>query len=139
MKRLLTVIVCAAVMLVACGNSKTDPATVIEDYIAAYSAGDIDEVMVAFTEESVVTGHPMQARMEGLEAIRTIQVQDLSSAAPLDAYTISNVEVTGDTVVWDHVWTSSDGRQFCQQGNRARIEDDRILTWTWPGGGFDCP
>lgn len=139
MKRLLAVIVCAAVMLVACGDGEADPAAVIEGYIAAYNAGDIDGVMAVFTEESVVTGHPMETRMEGLAAIRAIQLEDLNSAAPENAYTISNVEVTGNAVVWDHIWTSSDGRQFCKQGNEAHIEGDKILTWAWPAGGFDCP
>lgn len=129
----------AAVMLVACGGNETDPASVIEGYIAAYNSGDIDGVMAVFTDQSVVTGHPTQPRIEGLNAIRSNQLDDIRFAAEQNAYTISNVEVSGDTVSWDHVWTSGDGQQFCKNGHLAQIEGDKILTWTWPGGGFGCP
>lgn len=139
MRRLLTVIMCGAVLLAGCGDAEAEPASVIERYIAAYNTGDIDGLMAVFSEQSVITGHPMAARAEGLEAIRNMQIQDLNAAAVVDAYSISNVNVSGKTVTWDHVWTSGDGREFCQKGHTARIEDGRILTWTWPSGGFDCP
>ena len=139
MKRLLIVTISAALSLVACGGNGADPGGVIDDYIAAYNAGDIDGVTALFSEESVVTGHPMRGRMEGLAAIRATQVDDMSVAATQNAYTISNVEVTGDTVTWDSVWISIDGEQFCKQGHAAVIKEGKIITWVWPGGGFDCP
>ena len=116
-----------------------DPASVIQAYTAAYNAGDIEAVMTFFSEDSVVTGHPFAAESAGLTAIRLVQVADISAAAAENAYTISNMEVTGDTVTWDHVWTNGFGTQFCVQGHRAVIQDGKILTWAWPGGGFDCP
>ena len=63
-----------------------------------YNAGDIDEVMTFSSEQSVVTGHPFAAFTTGLAQIRAVQVQDIAAAASENAYTISNVEVTGDTV-----------------------------------------
>ena len=116
-----------------------DPASVIQAYTAAYNAGDIDAVMALFSEESVVTGHPFAAESAGLTAIRVVQVADIAAAAAENAYTISNVEVTGDTVTWDHVWTRNNTQQFCVQGHRAVIQDGKILSWVWPGPGCARP
>ena len=139
MKRPFMVFVAAVLILAACGGDDADPAGVIEDYTAAYNAGDIDAVMALFSEESVVTGHPFEASSAGLAAIRAVQVDDINAAATDNPYTISNLDVSGDTVTWDHVWTSADGEQFCQQGHRAVTKDGKILTWAWPDGGGDCP
>ena len=85
----------------------------------------------------MITGHPFSAFSTGLAEIRPVQSQDLASAGP-DAYTISNVEVDGATVTWDHVWTNSEGSDFCQYGQSAEVEDGTILSWTWPVGFGDC-
>lgn len=115
------------------------PTATVESYIEAYNAGDIDLVMTHFTEDSVITGHPFDASSTGLTEIQAVQVQDIAAAASENAYTISNVEVTGDTVTWDHVWTNSEGNDFCQFGQSAVVEEGIILSWTWPSGGGDCP
>lgn len=116
-----------------------DPAATIEAYYAAYNARDLDAVMAVFTEESVMIGHPAAAMATGLAAIKAVQVQDLSGAASEDAYTISNVQVTGNTVTWDQVWTSSGGDRYCHNGQHAVVEDGKILTWTWPDSRAACP
>jgi hypothetical protein len=114
------------------------PSQTISAYVTAYNGHDIDAVMAFFTEESVVTGHPFSAESAGLSAIRALQSRDIGAAANLGAYEISNVEVTGDTVTWDHVWTSGRGLLYCEQGQSAIIKDGTILTWTWPAGEFSC-
>jgi ketosteroid isomerase-like protein len=121
--------------------NETYPGATIASYVAAYNSGDIDAVMALFTEESTVMGHPM-SNASGLTAIRRVQVQDMDAAADTDAYSISTVEVTGDTVTWNQVWTRSDGRQFCQTGQSAEVEDDTFVSWTWPpptSSGSKCP
>lgn len=141
MKRSFMALSLVALILAACGGSNADPAATIEAYVTAYNAGDIDGVMALFSEESVVTGHPTEARSEstGLAQIRALHVQDIAAAATENSYTISNVEVTGDTVTWDHIWTRNDGDKFCKFGQSAVVQDGTILSWTWPSGGFDCP
>ena len=47
-----------AVMVAACGGANSDPASTMNAYVTAYNSGDLDEIMVFFAEESVVTGHP---------------------------------------------------------------------------------
>ena len=129
----------AVLAVAACGGDAVDPAAVIEDYAAAYNAGDIDAVMALFSEESVVRGHPFATESTGLDAIRTVQIADIAAAASVDAYAISNVQVAGDTVTWDHVWENGEGSFFCQQGHTAVVEDGAIKSWTWPDDDFDCP
>lgn len=132
-------VIAVALLLGACGGDEADPASAIEDYAAAYNSGDIDAIMELFTEESVVTGHPFANRSQGLTAIRAVQADDRASAATDNPYTFSNIETTNDTVTWDSEWISDDGGRFCQAGHTAVIKDDKILTWTWPTSGGDCP
>ena len=130
----------SALLVADDGSDVVGPAGVIEDYTAAFNAGDIDAVMALFSEESVLSGHPFGIGFEstGLSAIRALQVEHMGTTTREDALTISNVEVTGNTVTWDDVLTSDDGAQFCIQGHSAVVEDGKILTWAWPGG-VDCP
>ena len=109
------------------------PTATVESYIEAYNAGDIDLVMIHFTEDSVITDHPtgFGSVTTGLEAILRLHKQDLSFGV---GYTISNVETSGDTVTWDSVW-GSDG---CVEGHTTVVEDGKMLTWTW-GSFIDCP
>ncbi len=146
MRRLIAAAMSMALLTSACGGGSdpadgggTDPAATVEGYIAAYNAHDVDEVMTFFSEDSVVTGHPAAATSTGLDQIRALHQQDINSAADENAYTISNVQVSGDTVTWDHVWVHADGNEFCKFGHEAVVADGKFVTWTWPGGGFDCP
>lgn len=141
---LIPVIVVTALLLGACGDDDSrqsvgsDPAEVIEEYRLAYNSGDIETVMALFAEESVITGHPLASHQSGLDEIREIQVQDIALASTEDAYAISNVQVSGDVVTWDHVWTRRDGSEACVEGHGAVIEGGKIVSWTWPDTDFQC-
>ncbi len=134
----------AVVVLSGCGDDNRadtadpDPAGVIEDYRIAYNGGDIDAVMALFSEESVVAGHPFAPESAGLVAIRDLQLEDMGVAAPADAYEFSDVEVAGDTVTWNHVWTADDGTDWCGEGNSAVTADSQILTWTFAPARQPC-
>ena len=134
MRRSLVAVMSIALVLGACGGDEADPAATIESYIAAYNAGDIDMVMAHFTEESEIVDHPtgFGSVTSGLEwDLRRLHEQDLSFG---NGYTISNIEVSGDTVTWDSVW----GVEGCVEGHTTVVEDGKILTWTW-GTFIDCP
>ncbi len=139
MRRWLMAVILMALVLSACGGDDADPASTIEAYEVEYNAGDIDGVMALFSEDSVITGHPFAASSTGLTEIRALHVTDMGAAASENAYTISNVEVTGNTVTWDHLWVNNGGEEYCQVGQSVVVEDGIILTWTWPDGDFDCP
>ena len=114
-----------------------DPAAVVNQYVAAYNSGDIDAVMAAYTEDSVLYGYDTSDTV-GLTALRTLWTDDLAAAASTDAWSISNVEVDGDTVTWDQVWVDNAGGNYCMEGQSAVIKDGRILRWTWPSGNTPC-
>jgi hypothetical protein len=130
---------CALALLDIVDEYLLTPAGTIGAHVAAYNAADIDGVMALFTEESVITGHPFDASSTGLAEIRALHVTDMAAAASENAYTISNVEVSGNTVTWDHLWVNDVGEEYCQFGQSAVVEEGIILTWTWPSDGGDCP
>ncbi len=134
----IAVVMAVALTAAGCSSDSDEPADVLNDFVAAYNSGDLESVMVFFTEESSITGHPFNSNASGLTVIRALHVEDMAAAADADAYSISNVKVTGDTVTWDHVWVNSSGERFCKTGQSAVIEDGKIVSWTWPGGGFSC-
>lgn len=124
-------------------GTSDDPAATIEAYVEAYNTGDIDAVMALFSEASEVTGSPLDPRgsrgSRGLSQIRTLHQVDMGAAANEDAYTISNVEVSGNTVSWDHVWVNDNGIEYCAAGHSAVIEDGKIVSWTFASDPELCP
>jgi hypothetical protein len=144
MKFRLLIAMIVALTLTAMGCSSDsddaadDPAAVVDQYVAAYNSGDIDAVMAVFTEDSVISGHPFTSEAAGLTAIRGVQGSDIAAGASTDAYSVSNVEVDGDTVTWDQVWVNDGGESFCRDGQSAVIKDGTMLTWTWSGSSL-CP
>jgi uncharacterized protein (TIGR02246 family) len=124
---------------IAPAGTSDDPAAVIEQYTTAYNSGDIDAIMAVFTEDSVLYGFPGTSEAAGLTVIRRLYTHDLANAASTDAYSISNVEVDGDTVTWDQLWVNKEGKNYCMEGQSAVIKDGKILTWTWPSDNSPCP
>ena len=120
-------------------TAEPDPAAVIEDYRVAYNSGDIDGLMELFSEESVLTGHPLASESAGIDAIREVQLGDLGAGSSANAYEFSNVEVSGDTVTWDFLWTNVDGGEWCGEGHTAVVAGGQILTWAFTPDRFPCP
>ena len=140
------VVVVGAAALLASGDgdglsaatASDDPAEVIKQYIAAYNSGDIDAMMAAYTEDSVLYGYSDTSEVAGLTALRAMWTGDLAEAASTDAWSISNVEVDGDTVTWDQVWVDNAGENHCMEGQSAVIKDGKILIWTWSSVDPPC-
>ena len=136
---ILAVIVAIAVAAAGCSSADEDPEDVINGYAEAFNEGDIDAVMAFFTEDSVVTRHPLARERTGLTQIRALWVQSRQGAASENATSISNVEVNGSTVTFDHVFIDDTGDNFCVEGHSAVIEDGKILSWTYADDFVDCP
>jgi len=117
---------------------EADPAQVIELLAAVYNADDIDAVMELFSDESVLTGHPFDPSREGLDEIRQIQIRDRATAATLDPWEILNLDVDGDTVTWDHVWTNDGGQDWCAEDHSATITNGKILIWEFAADPQPC-
>ncbi len=119
----------------ASAGSVQDPAVaVIEEYFAAYNSGDIEAMMAFFDENSVIVDHPVMGSTpaEGAEWIESLMRTSISLSAETDAYSISNIVVSGSTVTWDDEWTNSQGHRYCSFGNSALVEDGTIVRWTIP-------
>lgn len=121
------------------GAASTDPAAVIAEYRVAYNDGDIERVMSLFSDDSVINGHPFAGRSEGLDAIRALQIDDLASADPSDAYRIDHVDVVGDTATWSHVFTNAAGERWCGEENRAVVRNAKIVIWDFAPDRYPCP
>lgn len=143
------ILLASALAVPSCSNdtdadgAPDDPAVTIEAYVEAYNAGDIDGVMALFSDESVVIGSPLDphpnGESRGLAQIQELHSVDMGSAARENAYTISNVEVSGNTMRWDHVWVNDAGNSFCGTGNSAVVEGGRIVSWTFAPDPSLCP
>lgn len=120
-------VVCALAVLLtgACGGDDADPGETIQAYIDAYNARDIDAVMALFADDAVITDHPFAGVTEGTEAIRTLHVRDVEAAGGDDAYQISDLQVSGNTVTWNHVWNE----RCTGIGNEATVMDGAIVSW----------
>jgi hypothetical protein len=134
---LLTVVIVVALAAAGCSSDGSEPDDVINDYVAAYNSGDIDAMMAAYTDDSVLCGYD-PSEVAGLTALRALWTDDLAGAASTDAWSISNVEVDGDTVTWDQVWVDNEGGNYSLEGQSAVIKDGKILIWNWPSGNTPC-
>ncbi len=149
-RRLVAVLAGAAVVvLVAVGMSSllfgdesdvAGPQATVEGYFAAFNSQDIEAVLEFFTEASRIDFHPKDKPvfrgfgepLRGLTEIRRTLQREMDLTAPVDGYVISNVEVSGNSVTWDHAWTENDGGRTCAEGHSATIEDGKILFWEYP-------
>ena len=132
------IVTALALVLAACassnddGSGDADSAAVIESYIEAYNSDDFDDVMSHFTDESVIVGHPtdFDPQAADIGSIRRLHKEDLSFG---EQYTISNIDVNGDTVTWDSIW----GEDGCVKGHAAVVRDGKIVSWVW-GEFIEC-
>ncbi len=150
-RRMVAVLVGAAVVvLVAVGVSSllfgsenepdvAGPQATVEGYFAAFNSHDIGAVLEFFTEASRIDDHPKDKPvfrgnrpLIGVTEIRRTLEREMNLAATVDAYAISNVEVSGNTVTWDQALTESDGGRTCAEGHSAIVEDGKILLWEYP-------
>ena len=132
---------CAS-LLAACGedgdgsgsSAASDPSAVIEGYVAAYNAQDIDRVMAFFADDAVIVEGA--ERIEGTEAIRAGELDKFTVHAPGgEAYSISNLVVSGNTVTWNHLFMGT-AHTCVGTGDEAVVEDDKIVMWTF--ASFTC-
>lgn len=88
MRRFLFALTSVALVIGACAEGDSDPASTMSAYVAAYNS---DDIMVFFSEDSAITGHPYPVEARGLDGIRELHIADRQAAAVEDPYTISNL------------------------------------------------
>jgi hypothetical protein len=114
------------------GRPCSAQSAVVEAFVVAFNNDNLDAVMDRFTQESVIVYHPSAIRAEGQVAIRAVFADDLADAAETGALSVSNIDVIGTTVTWDHRWTNNRGEDWCGVGHSAVVENGAITSWTWP-------
>lgn len=118
--------------------NETYPGAVVASYVAAYNAADIEAIVELFDEDAVIANHP-GGTFTGTEQIRSLHEGEADGTV---SYTISNLEVIGNTVTWDHVWSGEEDNgepfQNCVEGHTAIVENGQIVSWTWPPTDFQC-
>ena len=129
------------------GETTMSPEEVVEAYRLAYNADEIDGVMALFSEESILVDHPTALfggvgdggnTLTGLDEIRQANAQDRTSAADGGAYEFLDVEVSGDTITWDHTWEGVNGAEWCGEGHNAVIVDRVFVTWNYAQDTHPC-
>lgn len=128
----------SAVAASACSGADVGPEQVIRSYADAYNANDVDGLTELFAEDALMTGHPFGAHADGIDTILNVHAADRAIAAVETPYEISNIEVTGNTVSWDHVWTNRDGSDYCAEGHSAVVEGGKIVLWEFAPNPYLC-
>ena len=123
--RVLAMLVLALLLIGACSADGADPGETVQAYIDGYNDRDIDAVMAVFATDAVITNHPFALVTEGAAAIRELQIQDIEAAGGDNAYVVSDLEVSGDSVVWNHTWNNT----CVGTGNEAIVESGKIVSW----------
>ena len=113
----------------------------IRAFLDAFNARDLDRVMSFFADDAVILGAGARfggaERIEGAAAIRASERRSFSVHAPGgDAYSISNLTVTGNTVTWDHRFKGT-AHTCVGTGNEAVVEDGKIVLWKFPSISCD--
>jgi hypothetical protein len=138
--RLVEFVLLGFIVVAACSSGTTelmvapDPEQVVEGYVAAYNAQDIDRVMAFVADDAVIIQG--SDRLEGTDVIRTEILGEFEIHAPGgDAYSITNLVVAGDTATWDHEFKGV-AHTCTGTGNVAFIDEGLIVTWTL--ASIDC-
>jgi hypothetical protein len=109
----------------------------MDSYVEAYNAHDLFAVMELWADNAVMTGHPFEARAEGIAELTRVTREDISQAAPTNAYEFINVTVEGDTVSFDSRFHNFRGECFSGV-HEVVVEDGKIVRWDWKVRGVRC-
>jgi hypothetical protein len=110
--------------LAGCGGSNTTPTDVVDAYIEAVRAGDVDAALALFTDDAMVTG------AVGKEEIRKIIEMDIANvAAGYDYVGYYNVVETAYGVELDLRWHDRDGDM--EAHNIIDFENGKVARWTY--------
>ena len=112
---------------------ESDPAAVVAGYFDAVRARDIEGAIAFFSEDVVIDRHPFTAgHVEGTDSITSMMRRESGGD-----YQLSNIQVSGSTITWDHEWSKGSGPSTCTgTGNEAVVEGSKILSWKF--ASWEC-
>jgi hypothetical protein len=139
MKFRLLIAMIVALTLTAMGCSSDsddaadDPAAVVADYLEVWNSEDAEAVMVFYTEDAVIEGHP--ADSDGLATGKSeiLEIETKLNAAQGSTGTMEyiNMEVSGNTVTFDNIFINGSGECFSSAGSVLTVEGDKIALIIW--------
>jgi hypothetical protein len=122
-------------------DAADDPAAVVADYLEVWNAEDGEAVMVFYTDDAVIEGHPNFASdglATGKSEILAIETSMNGLQGATGTMEHLNMEVSGDTVTLDNIFINGSGECFSSTGSVMTVEDDKIalIVWGNPEGGL---
>jgi hypothetical protein len=122
-------------------DAADDPAAVVADYLEVWNAEDGEAVMVFYTDDAVIEGHPNSASdglATGKSEILAIETSMNGLQGATGTMEHPNMEVSGDTVTLDNIFINGSGECFSSTGSVMTVEDDKIalIVWGNPEGGL---
>ena len=131
MQRMVLIIMTMTVWVASCGTNDR-AAEVLATYVDAFNVRDADGMTAVFAEDAVVVGHPLDPTpdtpIQGIAAIGLQWREDVSNADGNDAFEVSNVEVSGDTVTFDHVFFGS-AHTCAGAENQIVVREQKIVSY----------
>jgi len=138
-------VVLALLVFAGCGDDDADqaadPEAALDAYADGINANSVDDVMEAFAEDSRLIDHPLNPGVLNgkAEVRRGVSDTVTSSRIDPDAYSISDVEVDGDTVSWSYVWINDEDQDFCAAGNELDVNDEGLIVeLRWSDDPGEC-
>lgn len=137
-------LVALALVLGGCGGESTgggdpiDPVSVVASFNEAFNDQDLIAAMEFFANDAVMTGHPFQARAEGIAELTRVMREDMANAASTNSTKFLNFSVNGGAVTFDHIYHDSRGECFSGSGYQIVVEEGRIVRYDWGTFGEPC-
>jgi len=137
-------LVLATMLIVAaCGGDddgeQADPAGVLANYEDTRNTGDVDALMLLYTDDAVVTDHPLDTddTATGVDEIRPLEGVVPSIRRSENATEYINVESSGNTVTFDMNFHMASGECLGSTGHEVTVDGDKIASFDW--GSVDEP
>lgn len=112
-----------------------DPAAVLAAYEEARNARDWDALRALYTDDAVITDHPLVTTNPAVADVDTIISLEMARFDATDEQVkFVNVEVSGDRATFAHLFFADDGNCYGSQGDQTDeilVQDGKITTYTW--------
>ena len=77
----------------------------------------------------MITGHPLDDdETADVAELRTLETRGVTFSDPSE---FLNVEVDGNTVTFDQLFTNNTGNCFLTVGDQVTVEDGKIIEYAW--------
>ncbi len=132
-RSLITVVIAVGFVVAGCSSSSDDPASVLADYLEVWNSEDAEAVMVFYTEDAVLDGHPSDSDglATGKSEILAVETTINGLQGSTGRMEFLNMEVSGDTVTYDNIFHNGSGQCFSSTGTKMTIEGDKIALIVW--------